>query len=74
LIALKEAQMRDRHFATDGCFFQWAHSYQEYIGRRNGTLPNTEVILSQFPSTRAYEEFVEVMTIDDMDLGLSHYE
>lgn len=38
----------------------WAFSsYRDYIGLRNGTLPATEVILSQFPSPDAYREFVE---------------
>ncbi len=69
MIALKKAQMRDRHFPTDGCFFQWTHRYKEYIGRRNGTLPNTEVILSQFSSMRAYQEFVEAVAADKMDLA-----
>ena len=34
-------------------------SYREYVGLRNGTLPQTEIVLSQFPSIEAYGEFVE---------------
>jgi len=37
-------------------------SYRDYIGLRGGTLPATDVILSQFPSRRAYQEFVESYT------------
>ena len=34
-------------------------SYLEYIGLRDGTLPQTEIVLSQFPSPEVYGEFVE---------------
>jgi REP element-mobilizing transposase RayT len=34
-------------------------SYLEFIGRRNGTLPKPEAVLSQFPSPDAYRLFVE---------------
>jgi len=34
-------------------------SYLEFIGLRNGTLPNPDVVLSQFPSSDAYRQFVE---------------
>ena len=34
-------------------------SYREYIGLRDGTLPQPEIVLSQFPSREAYREFVE---------------
>jgi REP element-mobilizing transposase RayT len=34
-------------------------SYREYIGLRNGTLPKPGVVLSQFPTRKAYQEFVE---------------
>jgi hypothetical protein len=34
-------------------------SYQDYIGVRQGTLPKPDIVLSQFPSPRAYVEFVE---------------
>ena len=39
---------------------EWTFSsYRDYIGLRQGTLPATEVILSQFPSCQAYQTFVE---------------
>jgi putative transposase len=34
-------------------------SYRDYIGLREGTLPVLDVVLSQFPSHRAYQAFVE---------------
>jgi len=34
-------------------------SYRDYIGLRNGTLPVTDIVLSQFPSRQAYREFVD---------------
>jgi len=34
-------------------------SYPEFIGLRNGTLPRSDIVLSQFPSPEAYREFVE---------------
>jgi len=34
-------------------------SYSDYIGMRNGTLPQTTFILSQFASREAYGNFVE---------------
>ncbi len=37
-------------------------SYREYIGLRDGTLPKSEIVLSQFPSPEAYREFVESYT------------
>jgi putative transposase len=38
----------------------WAFSsYRDYASLRDGTLPATNVILSQFPSRQAYREFVE---------------
>ncbi len=38
----------------------WAFSsYRDYIGLRDGTLPVTDLVLSQFPSRQAYREFVE---------------
>jgi len=33
-------------------------SYRDYIGLRNGTLPEPEIVLSQFPTRSAYQEFV----------------
>jgi len=37
-------------------------SYREYAGLRPGTLPRTEVVLSQFGSVKAYEDFVASYT------------
>jgi len=38
----------------------WPYSsYSDYIGTRNGTLPQTEFILSQFASQADYRDFVE---------------
>jgi len=38
----------------------WAFSsYRDYVGLRDGTLPITDEVLSQFPSRQAYREFVE---------------
>ena len=34
-------------------------SYREYIGMRQGTLPNSDIVLSQFVSSAEYERFVE---------------
>jgi len=34
-------------------------SYRDYVGLRAGTLPVTDLILSQFPSSYAYQMFVE---------------
>ena len=33
-------------------------SYREYVGLRNGTLPEPEIVLSQFPTRSAYQAFV----------------
>ena len=38
----------------------WAYSsYRDYAGLRQGTLPDCDFILSQFPSRQAYDAFVE---------------
>lgn len=38
----------------------WPYSsYNDYIGLRNGKLPQTDLILGQFPSRLAYRDFVE---------------
>jgi putative transposase len=38
----------------------WPYSsYTDYVGLRNGTLPQTELILSQLPSRTDYQAFVE---------------
>jgi len=52
----------------------WAYSsYRDYVGLRNGTLPNPDVILAQFPSRQAYAEWVEArMTADDEQEQLAH--
>ena len=34
-------------------------SYRDYVGLREGTLPNPDVVLSQFASRRIYAEWVE---------------
>jgi putative transposase len=34
-------------------------SYPEFVGLRNGTLPQPGVVLSQFPSPDAYRRFIE---------------
>ena len=34
-------------------------SYRDYLGLRNGTLPNPEIVLAQFPTRRAYQQFVD---------------
>jgi len=43
-------------------------SYREYIGLRNGTLPKSEIVLSQFPSSEAYREFVESYVPDKREI------
>jgi REP element-mobilizing transposase RayT len=43
-------------------------SYRECIGLRNGTLPNPEVVLGQFPSRAAYREFVEAYVPDEREM------
>ena len=41
----------------------WVFSnYRDYIGLREGTLPVTDVVLSQFPSRQAYQSFVQLHT------------
>jgi len=42
-------------------------SYREYVGLRDGTLPKTEIVLSQFPSLGAYREFVESFVPDERE-------
>lgn len=38
----------------------WIYSsYRDYVGLRNGTLPNPAIVLDQFPSRSAYADFVE---------------
>jgi hypothetical protein len=40
-------------------------SYLEFVGLRNGTLPQPDVVLSQFPSVDAYRQFVEAYVESD---------
>jgi REP element-mobilizing transposase RayT len=52
---------------------EWAEewefsSYREYLGIRNGTLPEPEIVLSQFPSREAYREFVESYTAREREV------
>jgi putative transposase len=45
----------------------WAFSsYRDYVGLRAGTLPVTNLILSQFPSRGAYQAFVERYKEEDV--------
>lgn len=43
-------------------------SYRDYVGLRDGTLPATRFILSQFPSRQAYQAFVESYVESDLKL------
>jgi len=43
-------------------------SYRDYIGLRQGTLPTPDIILSQFPTPKAYQEFVESHKPSDRDI------
>ena len=43
-------------------------SYRECIGLRDGTLPKSEIVLSQFPSPEAYREFVESCTPHEREI------
>ena len=43
-------------------------SYRDYVGLRNGTLPEPDVVLSQFLSRQAYVEFVESYSKTDLKL------
>ena len=50
----------------------WAYSsYRDYIGLRHGTLPNPEIVLSQFPSRQAYAEFMEESVRPEAGLATS---
>ena len=40
--------------------WQWS-SYRDYLGLRNGTLCNKEIILSQFKSVEEYKEYVDLV-------------
>jgi putative transposase len=43
-------------------------SYRDYIGLRQGTLPMPDIILSQFPTPKAYQEFVESYKLGDRNI------
>jgi putative transposase len=43
-------------------------SYRDYVGSRPGTLPTPDVVLAQFPTPRAYQEFVEAYQATDREL------
>ena len=43
-------------------------SYREYLGLRDGSLPNPEIVLSRFPSPDAYRAFVEAYGERDQKL------
>ena len=43
-------------------------SYREYIGLRAGTLPQSEIVLSQFPSRGAYRDFVEAYVPSEQEV------
>ena len=43
-------------------------SYRDYIGLRQGNLPTPDIILSQFPTPRAYQDFVESYQPTDRDI------
>ena len=46
-------------------------SYRDYIGQRSGTLPDPEVILSQFSSREEYQKFVDDYT-ENFDQDIKH--
>ena len=47
----------------------WIYSsYRDYIGQRNGTLPQPDIVLAQFASRAGYQAFVE--STDDADFKL----
>ncbi|MFQ6057361.1 MAG: transposase [Anaerolineae bacterium] len=43
-------------------------SYREYVGLRNGTLPEPEIVLAQFPTRSTYQEFVASYSKGDEEL------
>ena len=43
-------------------------SYRDFVGLRDGTLPQPEIVLSQFETPQAYAEFVEVYRAQDRAL------
>ena len=45
--------------------YKWCN-YQDYLGKRNGTLCNKEIILSQFRNLEEYKEFIK-MTIKESE-------
>jgi len=48
---------------------EWEYSsYRDYVGRRDGSLPRPEIVLSQFPSVTAYRQFVRSYVSGDRGL------
>jgi len=49
---------------------EWPYSsYHEYIGLRQGSLPETEIIIRQFPDKQAYKKFImDHLDEDDREL------
>ncbi len=43
--------------------YKWC-SYPDYLGKRNGTLCNEEIILSQFKSLDEYKKFVDMVIME----------
>ena len=45
----------------------WEYSsYCDYIGMRKGTLPDPDIVLSQFPSAKHYRDFVESYAVHEI--------
>ena len=51
------------HKISEAKDYRWC-SYQDFLGKRNGTLCNKEIILSQFKNLAEYKKYVE-MTIKE---------
>ena len=51
---------------------EWAYSsYQDYIGLRNGSLPQMDTIRQSFAQPQAYREYVEEPQVQDLQ-AISH--
>ena len=48
------------HKITKAENYKWC-SYQDYLGKRNGTLCNKKIILSQFKNTEEYKNYVNMV-------------
>lgn len=46
------------NYATNAATWPYS-SFREYVGLRNGTLPQPDIILDRFPSRGSYQAFVE---------------